>query len=134
MRAVTRAAIIVLASAVAASCTPRGTARPEPQPLPARRAEAPPAVEVVLREFEIEPRTMEVKSGLVRFRVTNKGMVEHDFVVSAVGGHTDHDQHIVRPGETKVFEMHLKSGSHEVLCTLPGHREAGMVGQIRASD
>lgn len=128
------AAILILASVVAASCAPRGTARNEQQPSPAQRAEASPVVEVVLREFEIEPRAMEVKAGLVRFRVTNKGMVEHDFVISAVEGYTDHDQHIVRPGETKVFEMHLKSGSHEVLCTLPGHKEAGMVGQIRASD
>jgi len=38
------------------------------------------AVEVVIREFEFEPRPLKVKAGTVRFMLTNRGSVDHDLI------------------------------------------------------
>ncbi|MGH2373310.1 MAG: plastocyanin/azurin family copper-binding protein, partial [bacterium] len=32
----------------------------------------------------------------------------------------------VQPGKSKTIEVDLKPGRYQVVCTVPGHREAGM--------
>jgi len=41
-------------------------------------------------------------------------------------GHGDHDAHVVKPSKTAVVELELTPGSYEAICTVPGHKEAGM--------
>jgi uncharacterized cupredoxin-like copper-binding protein len=90
-------------------------------------------VEVVLREFEFEPRPLKVKAGTVRFRLVNRGAVEHDFAIPSLEEHGAHEQHVVKPGETRDVELELKPGTYEAICTIPGHKEAGMVVQVEVS-
>lgn len=84
-------------------------------------------VGVVSREFEFEPRPLKAKAGLVRFHLMNRGTVEYDFAIPALQAHEEHEQHLLKPGESEVVELELKPGTYEVICTVPGHKEAGMV-------
>ncbi len=90
-------------------------------------------VTVVLREFEFEPRPLKVRAGVVRFQLMNRGSVEHDFAIPSLAGHDQHEQHLVKPGEIKIVELELKPGTYEAVCTIQGHKEAGMVVMVEVS-
>lgn len=87
-------------------------------------------IPVTLGDHTIQPRMYKLKAGKVTFQVTNKGTVDRDFQIPTLETHHGHEQHLLRPGETRALEYDLKPGTHEVVCTLPGHREAGMVGSL----
>ncbi len=36
----------------------------------------------------------------------------------------------LKPGETEELEVGLRAGAYTFVCTLPGHRDAGMVGRL----
>ncbi len=104
------------------------------------------------RTWTYEPATLEVPVGQrVRLTYVNDGLAEHDLEipglpasnveregivahdVSLEGGH--HDDDVVAahamPGTTAVVLFTpTQSGEYDFYCTLPGHREAGMVGRI----
>lgn len=109
-----------------------------------RRASTPPAaspsagqtpgvVGVVLREFEFEPRPLKTRAGRVRFLLINRRTADHDFTIPAVEGHDLHEKHLVKPGRTLTVELELKPGVYEAICTLPGHRDAGMAVRVEVS-
>jgi len=122
-------ALILSLSALAAGCTSRSASPPTPPPQSGGQTPAP-VVGVFLREFEFEPRPLKVKTGLVRFRLVNRGSVEHDFAIPSLQGHNEHGKHLVKPGETKLVEIEMKPGTYEAVCTIPGHKEAGMTLMI----
>lgn len=86
-----------------------------------------PVVGVVMREFEFEPRPLVAKAGRVRFQLINRGSVEHDFMIPELMGEMEHERDLVQPGQSKTIEVDLKPGVYEAVCTVPGHKEAGMV-------
>jgi uncharacterized cupredoxin-like copper-binding protein len=119
---------VVLIAAVAAGCGPRAP-QPAATPPPAP-TEAAQSVEVIMRDFAFEPRTIQVRAGTVQFVLINQGAVEHDFVIPGLEEHGVHEQHVVAPGQTLAVTKDLRPGTYEVICTIPGHKEAGMVGTI----
>ena len=61
--------------------------------------------------------------GVVTFRVTNKGALEHDFKID--GKVTKK----LKPGTTATLRVTFaKAGKFPYLCTVPGHAAAGMKG------
>ena len=61
--------------------------------------------------------------GVVTFKVTNKGALEHDFKIA--GKVTKK----LKPGTTATLKVTFaKGGKFQYLCTLPGHAAAGMKG------
>ena len=103
-------------------------------------------------EWLFEPSVLEVPVGhRVELSLVNHGMVEHDVevvgvpvegieVVDAVGRHErlgggHHDVGVVaahaEPGTsaTVVFTA-TEVGEYDFACTIPGHKEAGMVGKL----
>lgn len=90
-------------------------------------------VGVVMREFEFEPRPLVAKAGRVRFQLMNRGSVEHDFMITELMMDMEHDRDLVQPGQTKTIEVDLKPGVYEVVCTVPGHKEAGMKVTIKVN-
>ena len=88
---------------------------------------------VVLCEFEFEPRPLQAKAGLVRFLLMNRGTVEHDFTILALQRHGGHEKHLLKPGETPQ-DRGEAAGSYEAICTVPGHKEAGMVVTLAVSE
>ena len=116
-------------------------------------ASQPRQVEVALQasEFKFEPASIEVTAGTpVRLTLQNTGTVEHDFSVVEIsmvesaaastpmvghdmGGMQDVPQlHVAAAlGQSATVEFTpTKAGSYDFFCTVPGHKEAGMVGVL----
>ncbi len=118
-----------------------------------RGVEAGEVLEITLdaEEWRFAPLVLEMPVGhRVKLTLVNNGVVEHDVelvgvpaedieVVGAVeherlgGGH--HDEGVVaahaEPGTTAtVIFTATEVGEFEFVCTIPGHKEAGMVGKI----
>jgi len=61
--------------------------------------------------------------GVVTFKVTNKGVLEHDF---KIGGKVTKK---LKPGTTATLRVTFKKGGKfPYICTLPGHAAGGMKG------
>ncbi|MGH7428483.1 MAG: cupredoxin domain-containing protein [Candidatus Methylomirabilaceae bacterium] len=114
-------AMMLVVVALVAGCASRQGTVPEPT-----HGTEPAPVTIVLREFEFEPRPLKVKAGRVRFLLINRGSVEHDFMIPEVMQAMQHEKDLVQPGKSKTIEVDLKPGRYQVVCTVPGHREAGM--------
>jgi uncharacterized cupredoxin-like copper-binding protein len=58
---------------------------------------------------------------------TNDDPMFHDWMVEGIP-----DAHIAaRPGQTNAVTFRVQSaGTFEISCTVPGHKEAGMTGQL----
>lgn len=125
--------VALLIAVLTAGCASRGSSTPSTPSGQATQVSQPPAVGVVLREFEIEPRPVKVRAGTVRFLVMNRGSVDHDFIIPSLQGHDAHEQHLINPGKTQTVELELKPGSYEAICTVPGHKEAGMTVMVEVS-
>ena len=117
-------------------------------------AEAMEIMEITLgaEEWRFEPTVFEVPVGhRVKLTLVNDGRVEHDVEVAGFpaedievtagverherlgGGH--HREDLVaahaEPGTTAtVMFTATKAGEYEFACTIPGHKEAGMVGKL----
>jgi len=105
------------------------------------------------RDFAYGPDTIAVPAGReITLVFKNSGQVEHDFVVERINvtnvvarqgepthRHMDpveYDLHIsALPGSsgTLVFTP-MEPGIYEIFCSVEGHKEAGMVGQLVVSD
>ena len=120
-----------------------GCGRPQP------RAET-----VTTQAFRFQPSSYEWKAGQpVKLTLRNPDAVEHDFVVerfkfSAAGGSGAHASHATSGsaaptpspdslhvhaaafGEASLTFTPLAAGTYTLVCTIPGHKEAGMVGQV----
>jgi mono/diheme cytochrome c family protein len=75
--------------------------------------------------------------GAVSFKVTNKGVLSHDFKIctapvksdvknSCVGKVTP----LLKPGKSATLTVTLKKGEYEYLCAVAGHAASGMKGLI----
>lgn len=102
--------------------SPHGRGDSENQPV-ARGARR---IEVIADELTFTPRRIEVRAGEdVAIVLTSKD-VEHDLYVEGVG-------HIVhaRAGATEEGGLSIdEPGSRRFWCTVPGHRQGGMVGTV----
>ncbi len=81
-------------------------------------------------EFTWTPSTVTVQPGQrVRLRIVNKGGVAHNFASDPAG--IPETSEIPAGGERTVeWTAPSRGGSLEFWCSVPGHREAGMVGTI----
>ena len=95
---------------------------------PASSAASAAPVSVTLSEFAITPAAI-VASGTVN--VTNDGSMAHDF--SIVG--TDVATALLQPGQSASLDVSgLAPGTYEVICTVAGHKEAGMVASLTVGE
>lgn len=86
-------------------------------------------VTVEAAEFTFTPDTIEVSAGApVTITLTNAGTIEHDITVDAV----DLVVH-VKVGETASGVATFSAGTYEFYCSIPGHKQAGMVGTLTAT-
>lgn len=97
-----------------AACSGSGSAPPDERSL-------------VLSEFVFSPDPLEMPAGRpVALVMRNTGTVEHDVVIGQIGLNVS-----VKPGGSARRQLAgLAPGTYEVLCTVPGHREAGMVSKL----
>jgi uncharacterized cupredoxin-like copper-binding protein len=87
---------------------------------------------VTATEFEFKPNAFEGKVGQkLTFKVTNKGTVEHNFVILSPDESQELAQITTQPGETKALEFTpTEATTYPIDCNIAGHKEAGMVGEL----
>lgn len=88
-----------------------------------------PAAEVTITatEFKYEPSVINLPVGKpVAITIDNKGMIEHDISIPGIGFK------VTVPAGKKVTKVitATKAGEYPFECTIPGHKEAGMVGKV----
>lgn len=104
-------------------------------------------------EMRFAPSSLEVKDGeTIRFIVTNKGELAHDFTIGTPKmqkahqkemeemmqddghkmEHNDPNALFLQPGETKELVWKFKKTAKlEIGCNVPGHYQAGMKGEVK---
>lgn len=109
-------------------------------------AEPVTTLDVEMTEFMFAPATYIVPAGQeITLNLSNDGAIVHEFLVLKLGVSVkvpfDHDaraedilfQAKLNPGNVETFTLILpEPGEYEVLCAVPGHIEAGMLGSITA--
>lgn len=79
-------------------------------------------------DFSFTPSALSAKSGEpITIKLENKGTMEHDFTIE---GHEDAKVVAKMPGSTVTGRVTLPAGTCTVYCSVPGHRESGMVGTL----
>lgn len=84
-------------------------------------------VTVEASEFKFDPAALDLASGsTTTVELVNMGTVEHDFTIDEL------DVKILATvGETVTGTVGpVESGTYEFYCSVPGHREAGMAGEL----
>ena len=119
---------------------------------PGKAAKVNRTIKVTMNAMSFEPKAISVTSGeTIRFVVTNKSPIDHDFTIGDVktqklhrgemaeamkmGAGMEHGDDpnamSVKAGQTKeLIWKFAQSGSFEFDCNVPGHYEAGMRGTI----
>jgi uncharacterized cupredoxin-like copper-binding protein len=91
-------------------------------------------VDVALNEYRFTPNPIEAPPGTTTFRLTNEGQAGHDFtVLSADGHHRLAQSGLIGPGTSATLRTTLQVGTFRVICTQPGHQEAGMEAVLHVS-
>jgi len=88
--------------------------------------------DVSATEFQFAPDKFDASVGQkVTFKVTNKGTVEHTFVILSPDGSQELAKLSAQPGETKSLEFTPQdAGTYPIDCNIAGHKEAGMTGEL----
>jgi uncharacterized cupredoxin-like copper-binding protein len=90
---------------------------------------APPTVEKTLEttEFAFAPAEFEVAAGsALAITLENKGTLEHDLTIDSISFKVE-----VAIGKTATGTTgELAAGTYDFHCSVPGHKEAGMVGVL----
>ncbi|MCY9659465.1 cupredoxin domain-containing protein [Paenibacillus chondroitinus] len=81
-------------------------------------------------EYSFTPSSIRIIAGQkIQLVLDNTGQVEHDFEISGTNVHIH-----AAPGKKSEMTVSLdKAGYYQVICTLPGHKEAGMSASIQVT-
>lgn len=93
---------------------------------PAAVANAP-TFEIIASDFGFRPAQVRVRTGqTVNIALVNRGAIFHDITAPAL-----QLQVAAQPGQRGVAGVPAaRPGTYEFYCSVPGHREAGMVGRL----
>jgi uncharacterized cupredoxin-like copper-binding protein len=119
------------AQATAPSTTESTTTAPSTS-VPTTAPAAPKSVPVTEVEFKIELPSTSLSPGSYTFDLTNKGQVGHDLVFNGPGVDNQKTP-VIGPGKTAKLTVDLKSGTYDVYCSVPGHKQAGMDVKLKVS-
>ena len=90
-------------------------------------AATPKELSVEASDFKFDPVTINLKAGEpVQATITNTGTLAHTFTIP------DLDVNVsLAAGQTATIDFTpTESGTFELLCTVLGHKDAGMVGTV----
>jgi plastocyanin len=88
-------------------------------------------VTVTASEMAFSPATVEVRAGeAVKVTLVNRGLLDHNWQVR-LGGETVTVEARPRQSASTTFTAPAP-GTYEVICSLPGHAQAGMTGTLVA--
>ena len=86
-------------------------------------------VDVMLMEFSVTPAVIEVPAGdSLVLNVTNGGTMAHDLKLNGETG-----TKMLDPDATETVDLGVMDADGSVWCTVPGHKESGMVAEIKVT-
>lgn len=85
-------------------------------------------VHVQEREYKITLSPSKVAHGTVTFVVKNVGKIPHNLTIQ--GGKATPN---ISPGASAKLTVVLKKGAYTLYCSIPGHRQLGMVAKLTAT-
>ena len=77
------------------------------------------------KEYKITLATRTVLHGTIAFKVTNTGKIQHDLTIQG-----SKKTPLISPGKTATLTVTLKKGKYTLYCSVPGHRQLGMVAKL----
>ncbi len=85
------------------------------------------AITLAASEFAFDPAEFTARPE-IEITIENVGLVIHNFVVEGI----PESEFVVEadPGETGSATLEVEPGSYTFFCSIPGHREAGMAGEM----
>jgi plastocyanin len=131
-----RRPVTIVLGAAALGIAACGGGEEEEAPAPAETA--PPAarsaVNVEMSEFKFTPASVTVDRGGT-LDVSNAGAITHNLTIErGPDAKTDTEDLAATStfgkGESEQLEVDVARGTYVLVCTVPGHRGAGMVGKI----
>lgn len=89
-------------------------------------------ITVKTSEWKFEPSSIRVEAGKpIKLVLKNEGKIEHNVAVLGIMASGKELQLAAKAGESTTIEFTPdKAGVFELVCTLPGHKDAGMVGKL----
>jgi plastocyanin len=86
-----------------------------------------PTIEVTGLDFRFQPAEIRIKAGQnVNIALANRGAIIHDITIPALQVSL-----VAQPGQRVTAGLAAaRPGTYEFYCSVPGHREAGMVGRL----
>ncbi len=85
---------------------------------------------IVGTEFAFDPADVSIAADTpTEVTLDNQGVVEHDWTIDELGVEIYADA-----GESTTDTVTAPAGTYEVYCSIPGHRDAGMVGELTVRD
>jgi uncharacterized cupredoxin-like copper-binding protein len=104
-----------------------GVWQPAPSGTAPAAVAAAPTVEVAGLDFGFRPGQLRVRAGqTVNLALANRGAILHDVTIPVLGF-----QLVAQPGQRAVGALTPTTpGTYEFYCSVPGHREAGMIGRL----
>jgi uncharacterized cupredoxin-like copper-binding protein len=92
------------------------------------------STQVSMIDYRFTPSTFQAKPGSVTFFLVNTGTQPHDVVIADASGKVVAKSEIVQPGSSAVLKVDgVRTGSYEISCDLPGHKQSGMVTKLEVS-
>ncbi len=89
-------------------------------------------IRVELTEYRLHPQTIRASAGLLTIVVHNRGVLDHDLVVSRDGQTIDSTQPM-RPGQTADLALNLAPGTYSIASTVQSDQTLGEYGTLRVT-
>ncbi len=103
---------------------------------PGASPEASPSASPVAGEGDVTVAMIDIAFEPTEFTITadtdvvvslpNEGVLEHNFTIEELGIASE----TILGGESTSVTINAPAGAYEYFCSVPGHREAGMVGTL----
>jgi uncharacterized cupredoxin-like copper-binding protein len=87
---------------------------------------AAPSITVIGTDNRFDATAYTAKAGEVTIAYYNKGNVTHTLVIKQADGTRLGDRLFLTPGKSAGMAVNLASGTYDMYCDVPGHRESGM--------
>ena len=115
---------------VAGAATPQTAGAPgesaEGTPVEVASEQLPTSYEVDMVDIAFNPTEFTIPANTdVTIKAVNNGALPHTFTIPDVADTGD-----VASGASAEVTVNLPPGEYEFICTVPGHKEAGMVGKV----
>ena len=86
----------------------------------------PEGIVIKGEDIAFSPKDVSAKAGEITITFQNTGSIEHSLIIEGLGVKLEK----VQPGESASTTVQAAAGTYEMLCDVPGHKEAGMVGTL----